>query len=121
MNQVPVCMAEEYWINSHFSIARHYGGMRVKNEGKLVEYKIVNKHGHTLWELSDPASPHYVGDGDTKAIPPGEPADLIREDFIPYYKALGREAFIEVLKSLPPMKADQLKEEFIKRTKKEKP
>lgn len=32
------------------------------------------------------------------AIPPGEPADLIDVDFLPYYKALGRDKFIDILK-----------------------
>lgn len=89
----PICMAEEYWANSYFSVARYRGGIQMDQHS----YNIVNKEGITLFELSDPDSKHYVGDGDKKAIEPGEPADLVREDFIPYYKSLGREAFIKVL------------------------
>ena len=86
-------MAEDYWANSHFSIARHYGGIKAFG----YEYNIVNKHGITIFELSDPKSKHYVGDKNM-AIEPGEPADLCRVDWIPIYRALGRDAFMEYLK-----------------------
>lgn len=85
-------MTEEYWVNSQFSIARYYGGIRIGDK----DYKIVNKHGITLFELSDPSSKHYVKEG--KAIVPGEPADLVREDWIPVYKRLGRDKTIELVK-----------------------
>jgi len=88
-----VLMEEAYWANSHFSIARHYGGIRLK-EGQ--EFSIVNKNGITLRELSDPSSKHYVGEG--MAIQPGEPADLLDDRFISFYKRLGRDRFIEILK-----------------------
>ena len=87
-------MAEEYWANSHFSIARYYG--QIKIDGKV--YIIVNKHGVTIFELSDPKSKHYVGD-DAKAIPPGEPADLVLAEWIPVYKALGRDKTIELVEN----------------------
>lgn len=86
-------MTEEYWANSQFSVARYYGGLQIGGKS----YKIVNKQGATIFELSDPDSPYYVGDGNM-AIPPGEPADLVREDWIPVYRKLGREKFIEVVK-----------------------
>lgn len=107
----PILMVEEYWANTYFSVARYYGGI---NWNKQV-YKIVNKHGVTLFELSDPSSNHYVGD--RKAIEPGEPADLVLESWIPIYKALGREAFIEYIKN-----HDDLKEakKYIKEIKKKK-
>ena len=89
----PICMAEEYWADSYFSVARYYGGIQMNQ----YSYKIVNKEGITLFELSAPENEHYVGDGDTQAFNPGEPADLVREDFIPYYKSLGRDAFVKVL------------------------
>ena len=88
-----VIMAEEYWANSYLSIARYYGGMKVNGD----EYKIVNKDGITLEELSDPRSKHYVKEG--KAILPGEPADLVRKDWIPIYKKLGRDRTIELVKN----------------------
>ena len=87
-----VIMTEEYWANSHLSIARYYGGIKVNGD----EYKIVNKDGVTLEELSDPHSKHYAGDG--MAIPPGEPADLVRKDWIPIYRRLGRDRTIELVK-----------------------
>jgi hypothetical protein len=87
-------MTEEYWANSQFSVARYYGGIQIN--GKI--YKIVNKQGATIFELSNPNSPYYVGDGDKKAIEPGEPADLVMEEWIPIYKKLGRDRFIEIVK-----------------------
>lgn len=47
--QTPICMAEEYWANSHFSVARYSGGIKAFGH----EYLIVNKQGATLFELSD--------------------------------------------------------------------
>ena len=79
-------MTEEYWANSQFSIARHYGQIQINGK----HYIIVNKQGITIFELSNPNSQHYVGD-DKKAIPPGEPADLVLIQWGPIYKALGRE------------------------------
>lgn len=92
-----ILMEEGYWRNSQFSVARFYGGIVVKSGGKQHEMKIVNKHGITLEELSDPDSKHYVQDG--MAINPGEPADLVDVEFIKYYKKLGRDKFIEILDS----------------------
>lgn len=89
----PIIMTEEYWRNSQFSVARFYGGMNLNGS----RFSIVNKEGITVLELSDPSSPHHVK-GD-KVIPPGEPCDLVREDWIPVYKALGRDRTIELVKS----------------------
>lgn len=90
--EAPILMAEEYWMNMHFSIARYYGGMTFNG----YSYKIVNKDGITLAELSDPSNSHYVKEG--KAIPPGEPADLVRTDWLPVYRAIGREKTIALIK-----------------------
>ena len=87
-----IIMAEEYWANSHLSVARYYGGIKLNGD----EYKIVNKDGITLEELSDPHSKHYVREG--KAIPAGEPADLVLNEWIPIYRKLGREKTIELVK-----------------------
>lgn len=89
-----IIMTEEYWANSQFSVARYYGEIQIN--GKI--YKIVNKQGATIFELSNPNSPYYVGDGDKKAIEPGEPADLVLEKWIPIYKKLSRDRFIEIVK-----------------------
>lgn len=87
----PICMSEEFWANSQFSIARHYG--RVKVGGH--EYVIVNKEGKDIFECSIEAE----REGREKAIEPGEPADLCRRDFVPLYRKLGRERFLEILKA----------------------
>lgn len=84
-------MSEEFWINSQLSIARYYG--RAKFGGH--EYLIVDKHGRDIWECSMAADRA----GSDKAIPEGEPADLVRRDFIPYYRKLGRDKFLDVLKA----------------------
>jgi hypothetical protein len=88
-----IIMTEEYWVNTQFSIARYYGEILVNGK----HYVIVNKHGITLRELSNPRGKHYVGDGN-KAIPPGEPADLCLFEWVPVYKALGREKTMELVK-----------------------
>lgn len=88
-NYSPVLMTEEFWANSQFSIARHCGGMQYNG----AKYYIVNKQGKDLWECSHEAEK----EGREKAIPPGEPADLVHEKFIPYYRKLGREKFLELL------------------------
>ena len=75
-------MEESAWVNSYLSVARHYGGVSFQEN----EYSIVNKFGQTLFESS---------------IAPGEPADLVVDWLIPYYKKMGREKFIEHLKTLP--------------------
>ncbi len=96
----PICMAEEYWANSQFSIARHYGGVKIGQH----QYTIVGKTGQDVFELSRIAE----AEGRDKAIPPGEPADLCRNDFIKYYRALGRDAFLKVLEDHPRTPATEL-------------
>lgn len=86
----PICMTEEYWANSPFSIARYYGQIKVDNH----TYVIVNKEGKDIFECSAEADKA----GREKAIEPGEPADLVRQDFVKHYRRLGRDRFIEVLK-----------------------
>ena len=90
----PILITKEYWQNSQMSIAKHYGGL--KFNGK--EYKIVNKNGITVEELSNPMSEHYVGNGEY-AIPPGEPADLVNEDWLPIYRKLGREETVRLIEN----------------------
>lgn len=104
MKTAPIMMTEEYWANSQLSIARYYGGIAI---GK-IDYRIVNKEGISLFELSDPESKHYVGD-DKKAIEPGEPADLVQKEWIPIYRRLGRERFIELIKNNPKLTLAQAK------------
>lgn len=84
-----ILMTEEAWMSSPLSIARHYGGVNIKG----IEYSIVDKRGHTLLECSLEAEKA----GRDKAIMPGEPADLLRNDFIKFYRKLGRDTFISIL------------------------
>lgn len=91
-------MTKEYWQNSQLSIAAYYGGL--KFNGK--KYKIVNKHGITLEELSNPMSEHWAGNGEY-AIPPGEPADLVQEDWLPVYRCLGRDKTFKLIKKNVPL------------------
>ena len=91
MKEGPVLMAEEYWINTRLSVARYYGTISFRG----YTYKLVNKDGVCLKDLSDPRSIHSVAEG--KAIPAGEPADLIREDWLPVYRALGRDRLMSLI------------------------
>ena len=97
-SNAPIAMAEDYWGNTHFSVARYFGGIKAFG----YEYQIVNKEGITIFELSDSTSNHYVGD-ENMAIEPGEPADLVRVEWIPVYKALKREAFLKYLQTNPTL------------------
>ena len=43
-----ICMTEDYWATSPFSLARHFG--RIKVGGHV--YVIVNKEGKDIFQLS---------------------------------------------------------------------
>ena len=101
-------MEESYWRNSPLSVAAHYGGINITDKGETREFVIINKEGHTVFELSDPDGDCYVGDGNM-AIPPGEPADLIDKEFIPFYKKFGRDKFIEVVQTHYGLTRQELK------------
>ena len=90
-----IVMAEEYWRNSMFSIAKYYGGMNLKIGGENVSYTIVNKEGKTLLELSEEAEKA----GRHMAIEPGEPADLVDNRYIPIYRELGRDRFLTMIEN----------------------
>ena len=92
-----IIMTEEYWATSQFSVARYYGGIKVDG----VDYVIVNKEGKDIYECSIEAEKA----GREKAIEPGEPADLIDRRYIPMYKKLGRDKFIEWVKEGLDLKA----------------
>lgn len=96
-NDYPILMTEEYWVNSQLSIARYYG--KINFNGHI--YVIVNKHGETLFEIS--ARMDKEGKGG-KAIPPGEPADLVQSEWVPVYKRLGRDRVIELIENHVPLK-----------------
>ncbi len=84
-------MEEDFWANSPLSIVRHYGS--IKYAGHI--YTICDKRGLTIFECSIEAERL----GRDKAIEAGEPADLVRNDFIPLYKKLGRDTFIAILEA----------------------
>lgn len=88
-----ILLTEESWRNSPLSTARICGAVRVNGH----VYSIVDKQGTDLFTLSAKAEK----EGRDKAIEAGEPCDLVRNDFISYYKTLGRDRFIEVLKEHP--------------------
>ncbi len=89
-----IVYTEEYWMNSIFSIARYYGGCTIKGK----DYIIVNKEGKSMRDLADKAK---IGD---VLIPASEPADLILVEWQPIYRALGRDAFIEHIKTNQDLK-----------------
>ena len=86
----PIVMTEQFWANTQLSVVRHTG--RISYNG--AEYVIVDKRGHDIFECSIEAEKA----GRQKAIEPGEPADLCRTDFVPIYRKLGREQFIQFIK-----------------------
>ena len=92
-----IVIAEEFWRNSMFSVAKYYGGMKVKIGRENVSYTIVNKEGKTLFELSIEAEKA----GRHMAIEPGEPADLVDNRYIPIYRELGRDRFLAMIENEP--------------------
>ena len=89
----PLAMAEQFWANSHLSIARLTGRIHLGQ----FDYVICNKDGKDIFECSRDAEKA----GREKAIEPGEPADLVRTDVLPIYRKLGRETFIKFCKENP--------------------
>lgn len=92
MKKEELVIPKEIWKNSYMSIARHYGGMKVKGR----PYSIVNKDGVTVAELSDPNNEHFNWDS-KYAIEPGETQDLVFDELIPFYKKFGREKLLRLL------------------------
>lgn len=109
-NFKPICMTEEFWASSQLSVAKYYGRIHVG----CHDYVIVNKEGKSIFQLSVEAEKA----GREKAIEPGEPADLCRRDFIPFYRKLGRARFLKILKDNQHASEDELKEIMRKANKK---
>lgn len=105
-------MSEEFWMDSPLSTARFNGGITLYGH----DYLIVNKDGKDIYECSFEAAKA----GRKYAIEPGEPADLCRTDFIKYYKKLGRDKFLEVLKDNPTASDEYLMKIYKDLTKKTK-
>lgn len=47
--------------------------------------------------------------GKEKAIEPGEPCDLVRIDFVKFYRELKRDRFMAILKEHPTASAEDMK------------
>ena len=90
-NGAPLVIVEEYWANSMLSIVRHTAMIEFRGH----RYIIVDKLGRDIFEASEIAEK----EGRDKAIEPGEPCDLCRMDFVPTYRAIGREKVIELIKA----------------------
>ena len=106
-----ILMEEEYWMNTQLSIAKHCGKVRVKIDGETIHYIIVNKEGKDIFECSLEAQKA----GRAKAIEPGEPVDLIDRRYIPTYRMMGRDAFIQMIQEhhrLTPEIAMELAKEY---------
>ena len=108
----PILMTEDYWANTQFSVVRYTGGMTWNG----TRYVICNKDGKDIFQCSHEAKKA----GRDKAIEPGEPCDLIDERYLPVYRKLGRDKFIELIKEhqdLTPEKAFALAGIEAKKTK----
>lgn len=86
----PILMTEEQWADSQFSIVMHYGSCSINGEFFII----VDKRGKDIFECSLEAERQ----GRDKAIEPGEPCDLIRRDYVPVYRKLGRDSFLAWLR-----------------------
>ena len=100
-----IVMTEEFWRNSQLSIAGCTGSIKLNGH----EFVVVNKDGIDVFKLSAKAKP-----GQTKIIEPGEPADLCRRDFVPIYRKLGRERFLEFLENNPDVSTVKQAKERLK-------
>ena len=107
----PLIITEEFWANSHLSIARYYGQIKMNDK----EYVIVNKEGKDIFELSEIAEK----EGKEKAIEPGEPCDLCLRSLVPSYRKLGRDRILELIREYKT--EDEIKAiAFPKKTRKKK-
>ena len=105
MEHSPILMTEEYWANSQLSIVRYCGHIKAFGQ----EYIIVNQEGKDIFECSVEAARL----GRDKAIPAGEPCDLIDKRYVEVYRKIGRDKFIVWVKDgleLKEMK-ERLKQE----------
>lgn len=106
----PICMTEEYWANTQLNAVRYFGRIKIGQHA----YVIVNREGKDVFECSLEADRA----GREKAIEPGEPADLCRQDFVKYYRRLGRDRFLQVLE-LHRQDDDKVVEQAMKEAAKE--
>ena len=107
-----ILMEEEYWMNTQFSIVKHYGEIKIKIGSETIHYIIVNKEGKDIFECSLEAEKT----GRAKAIEPGEPVDLVDRRYVPAYRMMGREAFIKMIQEhqrLTPEIAMELAKKYV--------
>lgn len=97
-----ILMEEEYWQTSHLSIAKYYGEIRAKIGDETIDYVIVNKEGKDIFECSIEAEKA----GRAKTIDPGEPADLVDRRYVPAYRMMGRDAFINMIQEYQRLKPE---------------
>lgn len=90
--QHPILMTKDYWMNSYFSVARHFGSIIINGN----RYSVVEQHGYTIFEYAAALKQNKI-----KEISDEDPCDLIMEQFIKPYKVLGRKRFIMILKENP--------------------
>ena len=95
----PILMTEEYWASSYLSVVRHFGHIGFNGH----TYTIVDKLGRDIFECSLIAEK----EGRALAIEPGEPCDLVRNEYIPIYRAVGRDEFMRLIKETSDL--DELK------------
>ena len=89
MKDKAILYTEDVWRNSQLSIVRFSGSINING----TNYIVVNKEGRDVFELSIEAEKL----GRDKAIPEGEPCDLIDESYQPIYRAVGRKQFLQWL------------------------
>lgn len=82
-------MTEDYWAHTHLSVVRYTGSISLNGH----TFTICDKTGRDIFELSEIAN----REGRDKAIAPGEPCDLVRNDIIPAYRALGRDRILDMV------------------------
>lgn len=99
-------------METQLSAVKHFGHIKVFGH----EFVVVNKEGKDIFECSYEAERA----GRQYAIDPGEPADLCRKDFVKYYRKLGRDKFIEVIKDNGEATPDELMKIYKDLTKKTK-
>lgn len=95
MTIAPVMFTEDCWANSMLSIEHDTTAQSTTADiGTLSLTSLAATCGNARQSLRRK-------EGRDKAIEPGEPADLIREDFKRVYRKYGRDRFIEALKNNP--------------------
>ena len=71
MNDVPILMTYDYWINSQFSVAQYTGGLRINGDNYVLAFSPTNN------------------------LKP----DLLRVTWLPIYEKLGREKTIKLIQN----------------------